>query len=129
MINEEKVILMTRLASYEEKEGKRARKTTELFRGDYVVIEILKSVVAVTIAFVIVFGAYAFLDFEDFMQNIYKMDLFSFARNILSYYVIALAVYVAFTFVYAILRYYLAKRSLRRYYQNLKKLAAFYKDA
>ncbi len=128
MINEEKVALMTRLAFYEKEEGKRARKITEYFRGDFVVIQILKSVISATIIFGIAFGIYVFMDFEEFMTGLYKMDLISFARNILTYYAIFLACYVAFTFVYAMAQYFLAKRSLRRYYQELKKLNAFYKE-
>ena len=127
MINEEKVALMTRLAFYEKSEGKKARKVTELFRGDYVTVQILKSVVAATIIYGIVFGIYVFLDFEEFMQNIYKMDIISFARNVITYYAIFLGCYVAFTFIHATAHYYLAQRSLRRYYQDLKKLSAFYK--
>lgn len=128
MINEEKVILMTKLASYEAKDGKKAKKVTEYFRSDYVMVQILKSVIAAIIIFFVVFGIYLFMDFENFMQNIYKMDLVSFARNILSYFVTALAVYVAFTFVYAMIRYILARRSLKGYFKILKKLNAFYKD-
>ena len=128
MINEEKVALMTKLAFYEKDKGKKARKVTEFFRGDYVTIQILESVVAATIIYGIVFGIYVFLDFEEFMQNIYKMDLISFARNVLTYYAIFLGCYVAFTFVHAMAHYYLAQRSLRRYYQDLKKLNAFYKE-
>ena len=127
MINEEKVALMTRLAFYEKSKGKKARKVTELFRGDYVTVQILKSVVAATIIYGIVFGIYVFLDFEEFMQNIYKMDIISFARNVITYYAIFLGCYVAFTFIHATAHYYLAQRSLRRYYQDLKKLNAFYK--
>lgn len=128
MINEEKVALMTRLAFYEKHKGKKARKVTEYFRGDYVVVQILKSIIAATVIYGIVFGIYIFLDFEQFMQNIYKMDIIAFARNVLTYYCIFLACYVAFTFVHAMAHYYLAQRSLRRYYQDLKKLYAFYKD-
>ena len=128
MINEEKVALMTRLAFYEKEEGKRARKITEYFRGDFVVIQILKSVISATIIFGIAFGIYVFMDFAEFMAGLYKIDLVSFARNVLTYYAIFLACYVAFTFVYAMVQYFLAKRSLRRYYQELKKLNAFYKE-
>lgn len=128
MINEEKVALMTRLALYEKDKGQKARKTTEYFRGDFVTIQILKAIIAGTILFGIVFGIYVFLDFEEFMQNIYKMDLISFARNVITYYVIFLAVYVAFSFIYATVYYYFAQRSLRNYYKDLKKLNAFYKE-
>ena len=128
MINEEKVAMMTKLAFYEKDKGKKARKVTQYFRGDYVMIQIFKSIIAATIIYGIVFGLWMFLDFEEFMQNIYKMDLISFARNVLTYYAIFLACYVAFTFVHATAHYYLAQRSLRRYYQELKKLNAYYKE-
>ena len=128
MINEEKVAMMTKLAFYEKEEGKRARKITQYFRGDYVVVQIMKSVVAAFIIYGIVFGIYIFLDFDEFMQNIYKMDLVSYARNVLTYFAMFLACYVAFTFIHATVRYYMAQRSLRRYYQELKKLNAFYKE-
>lgn len=128
MINEEKVAMMTKLAFYEKDEGKKARKVTEFYRGDYVMVQIFKSIIAATIIFVIVFGLRIFMEFEEFMQNIYKMDMVSYVRNVLTYYVIFLACYVAFTFVHATAHYYLSQRSLRRYYQELKKLNAYYKE-
>ena len=62
------------------------------------------------------------------MENIYKMDLISFARNILTYYIYFVVVFLAITYVYSAWCYYKAKKSLRNYYQNLKKLSSFYKD-
>lgn len=128
MLNEEKVILMTRMASYEEKEGAKCRKIADYFRGDYVAIQILKTILYATIAFGILFGLYVFYDFEEFMQNIYKMDLISFIRNVLTYYAITVASYVVITYLHATWRYYKARKSLKQYYQNLKKLNAFYRE-
>ncbi len=128
MLNEEKVILMTKLASYETHEGKRCQKVANYFRGDYIVIQLAKSLVAATISFGIIFGLYMIYDLEEFMENIYKMDLISFARNILTYYIYFVVVFLAITYVYSAWCYYKAKKSLRNYYQNLKKLSSFYKD-
>ena len=128
MINEEKVIMMTKLASYEEKDGKKTRKMNQYYLGDYVVIEILKSIVAGTVCFLIVFGFYFFMHFDEFMADIYKIDLISYARNILTYYGITMAVYLVFTFFYAVIKYFVSRGSLNRYYKNLKKLNAYYKE-
>ena len=49
MINEEKVILMTRLASYEKREGKNNMAIGKYFRGDFVSLHLLKAVIAATI--------------------------------------------------------------------------------
>ena len=64
MLNEEKVILMTKLASYEETEGKQNEKIVNYFRGDYLTVEVLKSLLYGTIAFVLGFGLYILYDFE-----------------------------------------------------------------
>ena len=50
MINEEKVILMTKLASYETHEGKKDMTVVHYFRGDYIGFQVLKSVIAATIS-------------------------------------------------------------------------------
>ena len=46
MINEERVILMTRLASYEANEGKKDISIVNYFRGDYIGFQVLKSIIA-----------------------------------------------------------------------------------
>ena len=74
MLNKERVILMTKMASYEENEGRKNRSIMSYFRGDYVWFQVLKSLIYGTIAFGIIFGMYIFYDFEIFMMDIYKMD-------------------------------------------------------
>ena len=71
MINEERVMLMTRLSSYEANEGKKDIAITHYYRGDYIGFQVLKSVVAATISFFAVFGVYLFYNFETLMQDIY----------------------------------------------------------
>ncbi len=44
MLNEEKVILMTQMASYEENEGKKNMAIGRYFRSDYIAIQVLKSI-------------------------------------------------------------------------------------
>lgn len=56
MINEEKVILMTKLASYETHEGKKDMTVVHYFRGDYIGFQVLKSVIAATISFFALFA-------------------------------------------------------------------------
>ena len=85
MLNEERVILMTHMASYENGEGKKNVKIGNYFRSDYISMQILKSIVCSTISFAIVFALYIFYDFENFMTDIYKIDLITFAKNILIY--------------------------------------------
>ena len=78
MLNQERIILMTKMASYEKNEGKKNDSIMNYFRGDYVWLQVMKSFVCGTIAFGVVFGMYIFYDFEVFMLDIYKMDLMEF---------------------------------------------------
>lgn len=126
MINEEKVILMTRLASYELNEGKKDISIVNYFRGDYIGFQILKSVIAATISFFALFGIYAFYNFEELMQNIYKMDLLGFGKNVIILYLCAIGAYGVITYVFFTYKYNKAKKDLRNYYINLKKLAGMY---
>jgi len=126
MLNEERIILMTHMASYEEHEGKKNVAVGNYFRGDYIGFQVLKSIISATIAFVIVFGMFIFYDFEAFMQDIYKMDLIAFARNVLIAYFLTAGGYAVVTYIVYFIRYNKVKKSLKCYYSNLKKLSGLY---
>lgn len=128
MLNEEKIVLMTKMASYEEHEGKKNMAIGRYFRNDYIGIQVLKSILCATIAYAVCFALFIFYDFETFMQDIYKMDLISFAKNVLLYYVITVVVYGVASYLICSLRYANAKKSLKCYYNNLKKLNSMYNE-
>lgn len=128
MINEERVILMTKLASYEANEGKKNVAIGSYFRSDYIGWQVLKSIISATIAFAVVFAVYIFYDFELFMTDIYKMDLLEFATTILTYYLVTVGVYAVISYIVYAYRYSRAQKSLRLFQQNLKKLAIMYKQ-
>lgn len=128
MLNEERVILMTRMASYEGGEGKKNVKIGNYFRSDYIAIQILKSIICGTIAFGILFALYIFYDFEVFMEDLYKMDLIAFAKSVLKNYAVSIVAYGLLTYIVCTYRYAKAKKSLKSYYHNLKKLGSLYGD-
>ncbi|GFI47966.1 hypothetical protein IMSAGC019_03292 [Lachnospiraceae bacterium] len=123
MINEERVILMTRLASYEANEGKKDISVLNYFRNDFIGFQVLKSVIAATISFLALFAVYIFYNFEELMQEVYKMDLFAFGKNVVVLYLCTVGAYGVISYVLYASRYSKAKKSLRHYYASLKKLA------
>lgn len=126
MLNEERIILMTKLASYESGEGKKNAAIGNYFRSDYISVQVVKSLISATIAFVICFALYILYDFETFMSDIYKMDLFVFAKNVLVWYVVVVIGFAVLTYIIYSYRYSKAKKSLKNYNINLKKLSALY---
>ena len=126
MLNEERIILMTRLASYECGEGKKNVAIGRYFRGDYIGMQVIKSVIGASVAFIIFFGLYILYDFENFMLDVYKMDLFVFAKNVLMIYAGVVVGFAVLTYIVYAYRYSKARKSLKNYYNNLKKLSALY---
>lgn len=125
MINEEKVILMTKLAAYEQKEGKKHIPIINYFRTDYISLHLLQSFVYGTMAFMAILGVVFFYNFEAIMGGIYNIDLFAFAKKVLIIYLICMAIYLLATYVFALYKYGTARRSLKGYSINLKKLKEY----
>lgn len=128
MLNEKRIILMTKMASYEANEGKRNVAIGSYFRSDYIGWQVLKSIISATIAFVVVFGMYIFYGFEIFMTDIYKMDLLEFAKRVFTLYLWTIGVYAVISYAVYAVRYRRAIKSLRAYYTNLRKLSDMYKQ-
>ncbi len=128
MLNEERVVLMTKMAVFEEREGKKSLDIGSYFRSDYIGWQVLKSIISATIAFVVVFAMYIFYDFEIFMTDIYKMDLLEFAKNVLFYYLGTVGIYALISYIVYTVRYSRAKKSLRAYYMNLHRLSSMYRN-
>lgn len=126
MLNEERVILMTKLASYEANEGRKNVAIGNYFRSDYIGWQVLKSIISATIAFVVVFAMYIFYDFEIFMMDIYKMDLLEFGKSVLFKYAGTVGAYAVLSYIVYACRYSRARKSLRLYYMNLRKLSSMY---
>lgn len=126
MLNEERIILMTRMASFEEHEGKKNMSIGSYFRSDFIALQIIKAVIYATIAFFLVLALYIFYDFEVFMTEIYHMDLLAFGKQVLIYYVISVSVYGLITYLLYTVRYAKAKKHLKVYYGNLKRLSSLY---
>ena len=126
MLNEERIILMTKMASYEEHEGKKNVAIGKFFRGDYISLQVMKSFLCATIAFFIIFGLFILYDFEIFMQDLYKMDLLQFATTTLIRYVIVVVIYCVFSYILFAYKYSKAKKSLKCYYHNLRKINSMY---
>lgn len=126
MLNEERIRLMTKLACYEADEGKKNVAIGNYFRGDYIGLQVIKSIISATIAYVLIFAVFILYDFEVFTEDIYKMDLLDFAKSVIIYYLIFTVVYAVISYGVYAYRYTKARKSLKTYYNNLKKLAYLY---
>lgn len=127
MVNENRVILMTKLASYEAREGKKYLAAGRYFRSDFISLQLLKSFISGTLAFCIVAGMAVLYDLEGFMKKFYQAeDMIGLVKDIGIVYLIAIGIYMLISYMVAAYRYKISRQSLKSYYGNLKKLSKYY---
>lgn len=126
MIDENKVRLMTKIAIYEKKEGNKNLLISKFYRSDYVRFNVLKALVAATVAFWLVVGAYAFIKFDELLAKVNDVDYFDVMYKLLGAYVFFCLGYFFFAQIVYSYRYSIAKPGLIRYNVNLKKLIEAY---
>ena len=122
MLNQERIRLMTRMAAYEQHEGKKDISISGYFRGDYISFQLLKSAIYATVGFALAVAMYVLYNAETFLEDFYKMDILEFLKNILSKYCLVLAIYLVISYFVYSYRYYKAKRHVKQYNQLLRAL-------
>lgn len=122
MVREENVKLMSRIAIYEKHAGKTEIPMHKFYKGDYVRLNCLKTVVSATIVFLLAVSLVAVYKLEYLLANILKMNykgmliavLGIYAAWILLYWLVARIIYAA--------RYEKARSNIIIYNHHLKKL-------
>ena len=122
MVDEQKVRRMTKMAFYESHGGKKDRAVARYFMGDYVGMHMLVSFLYITVAFLAVIGAYLCFYFEEVMAAIYTLDVVAIAKKILFYYVLALVIYLAVTYIVYRIRYRRSRKRLNVFGELLERL-------
>lgn len=122
MLNEERIRLMTKMASYEEGEGKENMPIKQYYRKDYVSYEMIKTFITSTISFGILFLCWLICKMEDMTELISGKDLPTLGIWILVLYIVFIAVYQVIAYAVYTRRYIKATASVKEYYTILKKV-------
>lgn len=125
MVNPEKVKIMTDLARYEKKSGKKNFIINSYFISDYVSRYMLGSFVAYTVCYVLVFVLAVFYRFDEITNEPDVMNILKMFEPYLVYYLIGLAIYEAIVIIVYAIRYRRGQRELKVYSARLKKLQKF----
>ena len=127
MLNEEKVILMTKMAAFIDREGKNNDAINSYFKSDYVAFNVIKSLISATIVFAVFIAAYVLYDFEKVLSDVYNTEnLIATGRRWLIYYLLLVGVYSLVSYIIYSYRYSKMRKNMRQYYGDLKKLARMY---
>lgn len=122
MINEQRTRMMTKLALYESKRGKKELQITRYAPGDYVTAHMLWSFVCGTIAFVIVLVLWVLYNIESLLIELFSMDIMHLAINVLLVYIIFIGLYLGMCYVYISYRYGKYKKRVNKFLLGLKEL-------
>ncbi len=122
MLNKDKIRIMSRCAMYEKSQGKEDLAINRYYQGDYVRLNTLKTLIGVTIGFILCLGLYVVMKAEYYMENIVGMDFLALFRGILKYYVIVLIVFAVISILFYGWKYADTQKRVRWYYKDLKSL-------
>lgn len=122
MLNNEKIILMTKLALYEQGEGKDKIPVGRYFKSDYIGMRLLSSFVYINIAYIICVALWFMLKGEDIIQKLTNTNIVS---NVVVFgiiYVVVVFIYMMVSYVYFTYKFKSIRRSLKEYNTQLKQL-------
>lgn len=128
MLSYRKIRLMTQLAIYEKKTGREDMKLGRYYQSDYTRLNVLKTAITVTIAYVFILAIVAFYKIEYLLDNALTLDYASLGKTILIIYVCLMGVYlIAALFGYS--RYYqYSRKKLGRYFKMLGRMREIYAE-
>lgn len=131
MIRTNRVKTMTRAAIFEKQEERKALYIGRFFKSDYISLGILKSAISITVVFILGICAWAVYHAEDLEEMIAALSidgLMDLGKQMLGWYALVLACFLAITVAVCSVRYYNAQKRLRGYRSCLRKLMKSYQE-
>ncbi len=128
MLNNRKVRLMTRLAIYEQTEGKEDVRISKYFRTDYVRLNVLKSIVAVTAGYLLILLLLIVYHSEYLIREAVTLDYRGMVSKYAGIYIIILTVYGALGMIGYMIKYRASRKKLAKYFRMLRRLRSLYRE-
>ena len=123
MLNNEKIILMTKLSLYEQKNQKKEIKTSKYFKGDYMSIKMLSSFACVTLGYLLCLGLWLMYKSANVISGLTTTGSFTLLVVILVLgYVIVTVLYMIFCYAFYSHRFRQIRKNLKEYNGDLKTL-------
>jgi hypothetical protein len=128
MLNNRKIRTMTKLALFEQADGKEDISLSKYYKTDYVRLQVLKTVVNVTIGYLLILLMIGMYESEYIISKAVTLDYINIGRYILGFYIMIMAVYITSTIIGYSIKYDKSRKNLSKYYSSLKKLSKIHSD-
>ena len=123
MLNNEKIILMTKLSLYEQKNQKKQISTSKFFKGDYMSLKMISSFVYITIAYLLCLGIVVMYAADKLLASTATTGKFTGLVIILVLlYLIVTVAYLIFCYAFYSHRFRTTRKRLKEYNGDLKTL-------
>ena len=126
MLNEKRVKRMTRLASYESKEGKKDIEISMYFKKDYIGLNHLKSLLWITIGYVLLVALVGITFLETLMENFDIVKLIGIVSIVLIVYISLMVSYGIWTKKFYRRKHDEARGRVKKYCHDLLMLEKLY---
>lgn len=126
MVNEEKVRIMTKLASYEKGVSKEEIKEGGFFKADYIRSHLIVTIWSYSVAFILILFLLGLYYFDYLVSDAGMQEIRSLTIAIAVIYVLVLLCCIFFTVTIYSSRYNQTQKKRKEYYNELKRLEAFY---
>ena len=128
MLNNRKIRLMTKLATYEAKEGKEDISLSKYYKTDYVRLQILKTILATTFGYLIILVMLGIYYSEKLIEEAVGLDYKGIGKNILGFYIMLLTIHIVGTLIGYSFKYTNSRKKLAKYFKMLKRLRLIYRE-
>lgn len=122
MIHEEKVSNMTKMAVFEQREAKKWLPMRKYFRKDYISLQMIRSFLAGTLAYMLVLMAWGVYHAEEYIDHLDSLNYRILGKNILVGYLIFIGAYLVLTYIIYRVRYDIGKTRWKYYQMCLKRV-------
>ena len=128
MLNNKKIRIMTKLAVYENKEGKEDISLSKYYKNDYVRYQVLKSIISTTVGYLLILLLIFTYKLEYIIQYAVTLDYKTIGTYILGIYIMLIVIYGLGSILGYSMKYDASRRKLSRYFNLLKRLNKIYKE-
>ncbi len=126
MLNEDKIKLMTSIAMFEKREGKRIFPVNRFFQSDYISRNMFRSFFSYTVCYMLCAMTWVLYNMEKLLNTLDIREVVDMGRSAVLWYVSGLVSYLIITWLVYHRRYEYSKRGMKVYVAKLKRLEKRY---
>lgn len=118
--------MMTKMAIYEKNEGNKMLKTAKYFKGDYVSLGVLQTIISVTVAFIAIVILVVLCQADSLIANINNLDYATLGKQVARYYSCLIIVFGVIACVVYSFKFESSRKEMKKFFSRLNKLERFY---